>query len=95
MKQFYLKESFSEWFTLKISLEYLGKNEDLSCGSLNYKNKVKEVDPNLLIICANIVHMGKNYYVYLNYKKPRNLKMWKFQKDSAILAVVEVEHKVN
>lgn len=74
MKQFYLKESFSEWFTLKISLEYLGKNEDLSCGSLNYKNKVKEVDPNLLIICANIVHMGKNYYVYLNYKKPRNLK---------------------
>lgn len=47
-KQFYLKESLSELFTLKISLEYLCKNEDLSCGSLNYKNKVKEVDPNLL-----------------------------------------------
>lgn len=43
-KQFYLKESLSELFTLKISLEYLCKNEDLSCGSLNYKNKVKEVD---------------------------------------------------
>lgn len=47
-KQFYLKESLSELFTLKISLEYLCKNEDLSCGSLKYKNQVKEVDPNLL-----------------------------------------------
>ena len=37
---------------LKISLEHLGKKADLSCGSLNYKNKVEEVDPNLLIICT-------------------------------------------
>ena len=39
--------------------------------------------------------MVTNYYVYLNYKKPRNLKMWAFQKDSAILAGIEAEHEVN
>ena len=48
-----------------------------------------------LLICTNIVQMVTNYYVYLNYKKPRNLKMWAFQKDSAILAVIEAEHEVN
>ena len=42
-----------------------------------------------------IVQMGTNYYVYLNFKKPRNLKMWAFQKDSVILAVIEAEHEVN